>query len=124
MLYEGEFPRQIYMDGRGHPKDPNPTWLGHSVGRWEGDTLVVDTVGFNGRSGWACRACRPARCSISRSGTRGRIWGTWWLRSLSTIQAPTVKPWKVKKVSALAQDYELMEFICNEGERDLQHIPK
>jgi hypothetical protein len=35
-----------------------------------------------------------------------------------------VKPWKVKKASALAQDYELMEFICNEGERDLQHVPK
>ena len=49
MLYEGEFPRQVYMDGRRHPKDPNPTWLGHSIGRWEGDTLVVDTVGFNGK---------------------------------------------------------------------------
>ena len=35
-----------------------------------------------------------------------------------------VKPWKVKKASALAQDYELMEFICTEGERDLQHMPK
>lgn len=42
-------PRRIYMDGRGHPDDPDPTWLGHSVGHWEGDTLVVDTVGTNGR---------------------------------------------------------------------------
>ena len=39
--------RVIYMDGRKHPEDPIPTWLGHSIGRWEGDTLVVDTVGYN-----------------------------------------------------------------------------
>src|SRR5207247_10057409 len=43
-------PRQIFMDGRSHPKNLDPTWLGHSVGHWEGDTLVVDTVGFNGRA--------------------------------------------------------------------------
>ena len=39
--------RVIYMDGRPHPKDPVPTWWGHSIGRWEGDTLVVDTIGYN-----------------------------------------------------------------------------
>src|SRR5688500_15842760 len=39
--------RQIFLDGRSHPTDPNPTWLGHSVGRWEADTLVIDTIGFN-----------------------------------------------------------------------------
>ena len=45
-------PRRIYMDGRSHPapEDTLPTWQGHSIGRWEGDTLVVDTVGTNGRS--------------------------------------------------------------------------
>jgi hypothetical protein len=39
--------RQVFMDGRTHPDDLDPTWHGHSIGRWEGDTLVVDTVGFN-----------------------------------------------------------------------------
>ena len=39
--------RQIYLDGRGHPKEFNPSWMGHSIGHWEGDTLVVDTIGFN-----------------------------------------------------------------------------
>src|SRR5688572_637213 len=43
-------PRRIYTDGRKHPPDLDPTWLGHSVGHWEGDTLVVDTIGTNGRS--------------------------------------------------------------------------
>ena len=41
--------RIIYMDGRPHPKDLEPSYYGHSVGHWEGDTLVVDTVGFNER---------------------------------------------------------------------------
>ncbi len=42
--------RQVFMDGRAHPSNWDPTWLGHSIGKWEGDTLVVDTVGFNDRS--------------------------------------------------------------------------
>ena len=42
--------RQIYTDGRPHPVDPNPSWLGYSTGRWEKDTLVVETIGFNGKA--------------------------------------------------------------------------
>lgn len=51
-LYEGggHVWRQIWMDGRDHPQDPNPDWLGHSIGHWEAETLVVDTVGFNDRT--------------------------------------------------------------------------
>src|ERR1019366_10414904 len=52
-LNEDVFPyRQIHMDGRAHPADADPTWMGHSIGRWEGDTLVVDTTGFNDK-GWS-----------------------------------------------------------------------
>jgi hypothetical protein len=40
----------VYLDGRRHPADPNPTWFGHSVGKWDGDTLVIDTVGFNDKT--------------------------------------------------------------------------
>jgi hypothetical protein len=43
-------PRRIYTDGRGHPEDVEPTWMGHSIGRWDGDVLVVDTVGTNGKA--------------------------------------------------------------------------
>jgi hypothetical protein len=50
--------RIIYMDGRPHPKDLTPSYYGHSIGRWEGDTLVVDTVGFNERA-WIDRAGTP-----------------------------------------------------------------
>ena len=49
MLQEGNAHtyRQIFMDGREHPEDPRPTWYGHSIGRWEGETLVIDTIGLN-----------------------------------------------------------------------------
>ena len=43
-------PRRIYLDGRGHPADLDPGWMGHSIGRWEGDVLVVDTIGTSGRT--------------------------------------------------------------------------
>jgi len=48
MLFEGNIHsyRQIFMNGK-HPDDPDPTWYGHSIGHWEGNTLVVDTIGFN-----------------------------------------------------------------------------
>src|SRR5262249_50099484 len=42
--------RQVFLDGRGHPKEIDPTWKGHSIGRWERDTLVIDTVGLNDKS--------------------------------------------------------------------------
>jgi hypothetical protein len=49
MLQEGNAHtyRQIFMDGRPHPEDPRPTWYGHSIGHWEGNTLVIDTIGLN-----------------------------------------------------------------------------
>jgi hypothetical protein len=50
--------RVIYMDGRGHPARPDPTYFGHSIGWWEGDTLVIDTVGFN-EAAWMDRSAMP-----------------------------------------------------------------
>jgi hypothetical protein len=60
LMYEGgaHVWRQVWMDGRAHPKDPNPDWLGDSIGRWEGETLVVDSVGFNDKT-WLDDAGHP-----------------------------------------------------------------
>jgi hypothetical protein len=55
---QGDF-RQIFLDGRTLPKDPNPTWMGYSVGRWDGDILVVDSAGFNGKV-WLDAVGHPA----------------------------------------------------------------
>jgi hypothetical protein len=59
-VYEGgaHVWRQAWMDGRAHPKEPNPDWLGHSIGHWEGDTLVVDSIGFNDKT-WLDDAGHP-----------------------------------------------------------------
>src|SRR5205085_1792816 len=45
--------RQVFLTESSHPTDPNPTWLGHSIGRWDADTLVIDTVGLNGQLGFS-----------------------------------------------------------------------
>ena len=59
ILYEGFTTfRQIFTDGRELPKDPQPSWIGYSVGKWEGDTFVVDTIGINERT-WMDNAGRP-----------------------------------------------------------------
>jgi hypothetical protein len=54
----GHYIRQIWTDGRAHPKDPNPSWMGDSIGKWEGDTLVVDTIGFNDKT-WLDQVGHP-----------------------------------------------------------------
>jgi hypothetical protein len=53
-------PRQIYLDGRGLPKDPDPTWMGSSVAKWEGDALVVQRAGFKEEAGWTMPGIRAA----------------------------------------------------------------
>jgi hypothetical protein len=121
MMYEGEFPRQIFLDGRPHPKDLNPSWLGHSVGHWEQDTLVIDTVGFNGKS-WADFAGHP-ESEQTHVVERYRRPDLGHLQYEITIDDPSgyAKPWTIKKASDLSRDDTLMEYICNENERDRVH---
>jgi hypothetical protein len=124
MMYEGEFPRQVFLDGRDHPKDLNPSWLGHSTGHWEGDTLVIDTVGFNGKA-WIDFAGHPAS-ELLHIIERYRRPDLGHLEYQITIDDPGAyaKTWTIKKASDLSRDDTLMEYICNENERDLNHIGK
>jgi hypothetical protein len=115
--------RQIYLDGRSHPKDPNPSFMGHSVGRWEGDTLVVDTVGFNDR-GWLGFDNYPQSEKL-RVTERYRRPDLGHLELEITFDDPSAfkKPWKMKRVSSLApKDMELLEYICAENNRDTGHL--
>jgi hypothetical protein len=102
--------RQIYVDGRAHPEDPNPTWVGHSIGRWEGDIFVVDTVGYNDR-GWTNSHPRTEDLHIVERFTRteyGR------LMVEVTIEDPTVfkKPWVLNTPMDLAPQEDLFEYVC------------
>ena len=123
MLFEGFTTfRQIFTDGRELPKDPQPTWLGYSVGKWEGDDWVVDTIGIN-ESTWLDNAGRPhsdALHLIERF--RRRDFGH--MDIYLTIDDPKAytKPWTVKEDLRLIPDTELLEYVCNENNKDYEHL--
>jgi len=123
ILYEAfNLYRQIFLDGRELGKDPNPSWLGYSLGKWDGDTLVVDTTGFNGKT-WLDQAGHPTSDALHVTERfRRRDFGH--LEIQTTIDDPKVytKPWSANEVMVLIPDTELMEFACNENEKDVKHL--
>ena len=126
MVFEGatHIWREIYMDGRPHPQGDalNPTYLGHSVGRWDGDTLVVDVVGFN-EATWIDYYGHPHTDQlhvverISRPDKRT-------LRYEATIDDPGAytQPWTVSWTIPWTPGGELTEYICQENNRYLWNL--
>jgi hypothetical protein len=112
---------QIYLDGRGHPADPNPAWYGHSIGRWDGDTLVVDRVAFDPRV-WMDQQMHPVSDKLHIIERYHRP-DLGHLEIEITVDDPGVlaKPWTLKRVADLAHD-EIFEFICTENNRDEKHL--
>jgi hypothetical protein len=112
--------RQIYLDGRPHPKDWSPSWHGHSIGHWERDTLVVDSTGFNDRSWLGLFPHTEQLHMIERF--RRRDLGH--LELEITIEDPGTftKPWKRSNVWELAPNQDVLEYVCNENNRDVQHL--
>jgi len=110
--------RQIFLDGRAAPtNDPQPWWYGYSRGRWEGDTLVVETTNFRDE-GWLDVNGAP----LTDQGTlterfRRPTFGT--LEIDVTIDDPKAytKPWTVRVNQRLLVDTELIEFVCNENQQ-------
>jgi hypothetical protein len=123
ILYEAfNLFRQVFTDGRPLPKDPNPTWLGYSIGRWDGDTLVVESTGFNDET-WLDQAGHPHSEALHVTERFRRVnFGNMDLQV--TIDDPKMysKPWTVKQDPRLVPDTEILEFICNENERDAKHL--
>jgi len=107
--------RQIFMDGRKLETDPNPSWMGYSVGRWEGDTLVVESNGFNDRT-WLDRNGHPhtEALRVTERYTR-KDFGH--LELVETLQDPAIyaKPWTVTIQAQLNANTELIEYVCNEN---------
>jgi hypothetical protein len=117
-------PRQIYTDGRALPKDPYPTWMGYSVGRWNGDTLVVDTIGLNDQA-WLDAFGHPRSESMHITERyRRRDFGHMDLEI--TFNDPTYysRPFSIKIVLNLVPDSDLIEYVCNENERDRARLGK
>jgi hypothetical protein len=119
--YENTF-RQIYTDGRKAPADPEPLWLGYSVGRWDGETLQVDTVGFNDK-GWLDGMGHP-RSEALHVTERFHRRDFGHLDVQVTIDDPKVytKPFSVKFTELLLPDSDIVEYFCAENEKDRSHI--
>jgi hypothetical protein len=123
MLYESPNSphRTIFTDGRALPKDPNPTWLGYSVGHWEQDTLVVNSAGFNDR-GWLDVGGNPQTETL-RITERFRRRDVGHMELEMTFEDPKTfaKPFTLRMEKALAADTDLLEDIC-ENERSNAHL--
>jgi hypothetical protein len=124
VLYEsptGRY-RQIYMDGRKLPDDPNPTWLGYSVGHWEDETLVVESAGFNDRT-WLDRAGHPHSEKL-RVNERFRRVDFGHMQYQITFDDPETltKPLTFSLAVNYRADTDMLENVCNENNRDTLHL--
>jgi hypothetical protein len=123
VLYEAVHAyRQIFTDGRPLPKDPNPNWMGYSVGRWEGDTFVVESTGFNDNV-WLDNNGHPAGESL-RVTERFRRKNFGSMDVEITIDDPKTytKPWNVTLPLVFQPDTEMLEYICPENEKDYDRL--
>ena len=114
--------RQIFTDGRRLPEDPQPSWYGYSSGRWDGDTLVVETIGL--RDGlWADFYGSPLT-DQARMTERFRRPNYGTLEIQVTIDDPKAytKPWTVNVNQHIALDTDLLEYACLENEKDVPHL--
>ena len=123
ILYESRtMYRQIFTDGRPLPTIDWPTWYGYSIGRWEGDTFIIESTGFNDRA-WLDQAGHPITGTL-------RVIERFHRRDFAhmemeiTIDDPEAytEPWTIAQELTLQADTELLEFICNENERDAEHM--
>jgi hypothetical protein len=114
--------RQIWMDGRSLEPHPSPSWMGYSVGRWDGDTLVVESFGFHAGS-WLDRDGHPHTEKL-RMTERYRRPDFGRLEIEATLSDPEAyaKPFTVQVGAEFAADTEMLEWVCNEGaSRSLVH---
>jgi hypothetical protein len=123
ILYESRtIFRQIFTDGRDFPKDMQPAWQGYSVGHWEGDTFVVETKGFNDK-GWLDTNGHPVTDAL-RVVERYTRKDFGHMDVAITIDDPKAytRPWTVVEPAVFQADTELIEYICEENNKDPQHI--
>ena len=109
------------MNGK-HPDDPDPTWYGNSIGSWDGDTLVVDTIGFNDKFWFDFRGHPHTEQLHTIERYTRKDLGT--LENKVTIIDPGdySKPFTLTFTARLRPKEELMEYICQENQQDAQHM--
>jgi hypothetical protein len=122
MLYDGTLYREIFLDGRELQKEPNPDWMGYSVGHWEGDTLVIQSNGFNDRT-WLDDDGHPHTEALRMTERLHRPdFGHLELVRTLTDDGALAQPWTVPLKFELNPDTEQIEYVCNENEKDRVHL--
>jgi hypothetical protein len=122
LLYEDLRYRQIFMDGRELPKDPNPTWMGYSIGHWEGDTLVVESAGFNDRT-WLDMIGHPHSEDLRVTERLKRVdFGHMQFQITFDDPKTLTKPLSISLAVNYAPDTDTIENVCSENERDTVHL--
>jgi hypothetical protein len=122
VLIEGDLPRQIHMDGRKLPANPNPSWAGYSVGRWEGDSLIVESVGFTTRAPLDAFSHPRSEAMRLREQWRRRDFGHLDVQVTIEDRAYYSRPITFQYTSTLVPDDDLLEWVCTENEKDRGHI--
>jgi hypothetical protein len=114
--------RQIHTDGRGLPHEPQPSWMGYSVGKWEGDNLSVETVGVKEESWLDARGHPRSESMRIRERYRRRDFGHMDLEI--TLEDPKyyTQPITLKTRLNLIPDSDVLESVCNENEKDQAHL--
>jgi hypothetical protein len=123
ILYEAEMVfRQIYTDGRKHPVDPQPSFMGYSIGRWEGDWFVVDVMGFNDRSPLDAMGHFHSDAMKVTERFHRRDFGHMDVRITLDDAKTFTRPVTIEFTDLLLPDTDVFESFCAEGERDLAHL--
>jgi len=124
MEFNSQSHRLVFLDGREHPKEPDPTWYGHAVGKWEKDTLIVDRVGFNEGS-WL----GPGSQGLPHTDMLHLIerysrpdMGHLEVETIVEDRGAYVKPWTRKTSYELQPNEEVHEYVCNENNLDPANI--
>jgi hypothetical protein len=114
--------RQVFTDARPLPQDPNPSWQGYSSGKWSGDTLVIDTIGLRDDTWIDWNGSVLTEAAKVREQIRRPDFGH--LEIQVTVDDPKAytKPWTINLKQRIVIDSELIDEICLENERSLQHM--
>jgi hypothetical protein len=114
--------RQIFMDGRRLPEDPQPGFNGYSVGKWDGDTLVVESIGF--KDGLWLDISGTPLTDAAKVTERFRRPNFGTLEIGVTVDDPKAytKPWSIQVNQTIALDTDMLEFVCQENEKDVPHL--
>jgi hypothetical protein len=123
ILYEAvQSYRQIFTDGRALPKDPNPAWMGYSIGHWEPEAFVVETAGFNDNV-WLDNNGHPATENLHVTERfRRKDFGHLDIEITIDDAKAYTRPWTITQSLRLLPDTDLLEYICVENNKDLPHL--